>query len=234
MKAKIFLYLSILLVSSTAFAQNVNSENVKHISVTGSAEVIVQPDEIELEIILKEYGKAMGETELIQIEDKFLKILEKNGVAKEKVLFNNSDSYYWYYWWSYRDQYHQQKRLNVKLDKSTDFLSLVQDLDFEGVHTLRIVKTSNQELQKLRKEVKIKAIQAAKEKAVYLLESIGEKLGGVISIEEVPDHTNRYYWSRNTNLISNVSVQQNRSGEEIDNIASIKLRYEIKAKFEIK
>jgi len=34
-------------------------------------------------------------------------------------------------------------------------------------------------------------------------------------------------------MISNVVVTSNSSNEDIDNVATIKLRYEVKAKFEI-
>jgi uncharacterized protein YggE len=88
-------------------------------------------------------------------------------------------------------------------------------------------------LQSLRKEVKIAAMKAAKEKAAYLLESIDEKVGRIISVQEVSDNYSSYRWRGNQNLVSNVSVQSNRSSDEFDQVTSITLRYQIKAKFEI-
>lgn len=147
------------------------------------------------------------------------------------LVFGNSD-FYWYYWWSFRNENFKQKKYNVNLNSSTDILTLVQDLDFEGVYSIRITNTSNKELQKHRKEVKIEALRAAKDKVMYLLESIDEKVGRIISIEEVPDNQNMY-WRRNENLISNVSISSNSSEHDIENVAKIKLRYEVKVKFEI-
>ncbi len=224
--------IAILLISTLSYGQNVNTDERRFISVTGSAEIIVSPDEIELEIVLKEYTSKNDEKiELSTIEAKFNSILKRNKIDKQNVFFGNSD-YYWYYWWNYRNDTYKQKKYNVKLNSSTDFLSFVQDLDFEGVNSLRISTTSNKELQKLRKEIKIEALRAAKEKAMYLLESIDETVGKVISIEEVPDNQN-YYWRGNENLISNVSISSNSSDNDIENVATIKLRYEVKAKFEI-
>lgn len=228
---KIVIAISIALGSfHSLVAQALKAEEKRYITVTGSAEVSVQPDEIELEIVLKEFGDRDNKTDLAKLEREFFNTLEKNKIPKEKVTFNNSN-YYWYYWWRYRKEYHKEKRYNVKLDKSTDFLSLMKDLDKNGVHSLSIANSTNEKLQVLRKEVKIQAVQAAKDKAEYLLESIGEKLGRVLAIEELPDNSN-YYWRNNQ--ISNVAISTNRTEEEFDNIASIKLRYEIKAKFEIK
>jgi len=229
---QIILSLAILLTSNILFGQNTSTEESRFISVTGSAEVVVSPDEIELEITLKEYT-SQNETkiELSRIESKFIDILNKNKVDKRNIVFGNSD-YYWYYWWSYRNDTYKQKKYKVKLDSSTDFLALVQDLDTEGVYSLRISNTTNKQLQKLRKDIKISALRAAKEKAIYLLESIDEQIGKVISIEEVPDNRN-YYWRGNQNLLSNAVVSTSASNDDMENVATIKLRYEVKAKFEI-
>jgi uncharacterized protein YggE len=48
--------------------------------------------------------------------------------------------------------------------------------------------------QELRKQIKQDALKAAREKAQYLLESIGKKAGDVITIKEVNgDHNYGYY-----------------------------------------
>jgi uncharacterized protein len=206
----------------------------KYISVTGSAEIVLQPDEIELEIVLKEYGDRDIEpkVELDKIEEKFFTILSRNKISRDKILLNNM-GYDWYYWWHYRDEYHKRKHYTVKISTDTDLMRLMKELDFEGVESLRIGNRTNHKMQELRKEVKIQAIKAAKDKAEYLLESIGNELGDVISVEELAGYGSEYFY-RDYNVMSNVSINNNSSGDEIENIASITLRYEIKAKFEIK
>jgi len=229
---KIILLLTILLVSNLTIAQNSEIDERRYIAVTGSAEVTVAPDEIELEIILREHTKS---TDLSSIESKFIDILKKHNIdIDEKQLMLGNSTYYWYYWWRhYRKNTYTQKTYKIKLDSSTDFLSLVKDLDFEGVQSLRISNSTNKNLQQLRREVKISALKAAKEKAMYLLESIDEKAGKVISIEEMPETQNHYRY-RNQNIMSNASVSISPGNEDIENVKTIKLRYEVKAKFEIK
>lgn len=227
MSHRISLLLLTFFYSSLTLAQMAEEGSMRYIAVTGSAEVIVQPDEIELEITLQEYDKFSS---LAKLEKKFFEILKKNKVADNNLVFGQSE-YHWYSWWHYRRNTIKEKTYKVKLDCSTDFLSLVQDLDFKGLHSLRISDTSNKQLQELRREVKISAIRAAKEKAKYLLESIDEKLGKALTIEEVPEANN--YWNRHANMMSNVVVSANISGSEFDNVAEIKLRYEVKAKFGI-
>ena len=224
-----FITALLLFVTSLVFSQDKSELDHRYISVTGSAEVVVQPDEIELEIILKEYS---GLSSLSSIENKFVTILEKYNISTKDLEFSKSE-FYWYKWWrNYRYSTMKEKIYKIRLDSQTDFLALVKDLNYKGVHSLRISDTSNSELQKLRKDIKISAVKAAQNKAKYLLESIDEKLGKVITIEEVPE-SNNYYWRQNQAILSNVVVSTNPSDSEIENVSSIKLRYEIKAKFGI-
>jgi len=226
---KSFIMTCTLVVASQLLNAQWITDDRRYITVTGSAEVSVQPDEIELDITLTEYGDDPFKNEMNGIENQFFAILKKHNIPREKVIFDDTN-YYWYYWWRYRNDSYKVKKYSLKLDKSTDFLALVKDLNIKGVAKVEIGSTSNAQLQELRKEVKIMAVQAAKDKATYLLESIGEKPGRVLSIEEVDSYGyGNYSLSQQSNAIAHTSS----SGEEIENLAMIKLRFEIKAKFEI-
>lgn len=229
----IILSFNIFIVAQVIYSQTYPPPEKKFISVTGSSEVIVVPDQIELEIILQEYNwVSNGKRDLSNIESDFFDILEKNNINQKMLAFSNSDYSWYYYWWSCRNDTYKQKAFKIKLSSSTDFLSLVNDLNIKGVKSIRISDSSHKDIQKLRKDVKIAAMRAAKEKALYLLESIDEKLGQVISVEEVPEISN-YHWGRNLNMVSNVSVSHNSQSDNIEHVSSIRLRYEIKVKFEI-
>lgn len=207
------------------------------ITVTGSAEMIVPPDEIELEITLTEYGS--GST-ISKIENALMKILLGNDVPKEKVMFNGSfTSFYWYYWWHHRNDSRKSKKIIVTLDAKTDFMKLVKDLDKEYISHIRITKTSNKDIQKLRRDVKIEAIKAAKAKAKYLLEAIDEEVGRLITVDELAEvnHNQNFFWNHTntSNVVSNSVMSYSKSrGSYVENVPEIKLRYEIKTQFEIK
>ncbi len=222
--------------------QTETEKKPRTIQVTGSAEMDVQPDEVELEITIHE----STEGSLKKVEETLYKTLEKHNISKDKVsFFSAQNSWYWYYWWSYRHRTHR-KQFYVSLRGDTDFLALVKSLNKRWVENIRIHKTSNSRLQELREDVKIEAVKAAKKKAAYLLESIGEDLGSVVSVEEVstPHNSNDgypywYNYSRNnfnSNIVSNSSLNytSNSGGHmEVDNTHTIKLRYQIVATFSI-
>lgn len=219
--------LSILFLLFLNSLSSQQEPQVRSITVTGSAEIIVPPDEIDLKITISEYGKE----NLGEIEKDVMKILKKNNIDTKQLNFSNHQ-FYWYYWWNHRRNNYKQKTFTLKLDKNTDFLALVKDLDIKGVQRLNIDKTTSDRIQELRKEVKIEAIKAAKDKASYLLESVDEELGKIISIEELPVNNN-YYWRGSQSMVSNVVINNDSDNSGMDNIPKIKLRYEIKTVFAI-
>lgn len=219
-----------------ANAIEISTETPRIITVTGSAEIVIPPDEIELEITLTESG---GWNTMSKIEQAFMKLLLGNDIKNDKVIFNSSNaSFYWYYWWYHRNDSRKSKKITLKLDVKTDFMKLVRDLDKEYVSSIRITKTSNKDLQKFRREVKIEAIKAAKAKATYLLEAVDEEVGRLMMVEElqIVDNNNHWYGQIESNVVSNSVMsysKSDRSGGYIENVPEIKLRYEIKTKFEI-
>jgi hypothetical protein len=112
-------------------------------------------------------------------------------------------------------------------------MKLAKDLHEGWVQSTRVTSYSNKDAQKLRKEIKMEAMKAAKEKAGYMLESVGGKVGGIFSVIEVPETPNYGYYSQYSN--SNMYMKSSSEpGAGIENAGEIKLRYEVKVKFEIK
>lgn len=219
------LLIALLLLTVTIRAQTIDTR--KFIEVTGSAEMTVQPDEIELEITLA--GK--GDKDMVAVEDNFNSILKKNNIKPESVKFQSTSEWYWWYWWNDSRRNLQTVRLKLK----TDILKFIKDLDRSSIHSIQITNTTHKDMMQFRKDVKKEAIKAAKEKAGYLVESVGEKLGGVLAIEEMPEVQEQRYWFSNNiqNSMSNSYISQNSGADAIDNAKALKLRYEIKVKFAV-
>ncbi len=224
--------LQILLCCCLTITAQVQTDQRKFIEVNGSAEMSVQPDDIELEIVLRRSDKDK-KTDLSNIESAFYAVLKKNNIRTETVTFQNTSYWYWWYWWNDRYNSNPVKIVRLKLDAKTNFLKLVEDLNTDWVQSIRIAETTVRELTRLRKEVKIQAMKAAKEKASYLLESVGEEIGSLLSVVEVPESNPNYYWLDRGNLASNSVMQSTSTNAGVDGANAIKLRYEIQAKFEI-
>lgn len=214
-------------------------EKQAYIEVTGSAEMTLIPDDIELEIVLAHPGNSKNSVEVL--DKKFFDALEAHGIPKAAVSFVSVDNpYYWYYWWWEYRHYYNSKTYKLKLDcKKYDF-SFINDIKPEFIRSIRITKSSHSQITDYRRQVKVEAMKAAKEKAADLLESIGQKAGKVFEVIEMPEPVNNNNWYNRYNIqneTSNCIVSQPSSasnssvGESF--VPAIRLRFEIKAKFEI-
>lgn len=230
-------FLAVLLACVQINAQQL-IDTRKYIEVTGSAEMTVAPDEVELEISLQEYDKAGKKIKLEEISRDFTSVLVKHHVDTSSVSFISSSDFYWWYWWSQRDKYYQRRTVTIKLNEKVNVLKLVEDLNEKWVESIRIAKSTHSRITEYRKQVKEDAALAAKNKAAYLLKVLGEEPGGVLSVDEMPDTYNNYWWNSAGNMMSNATSfnysQNAPDNSGVNGVSSIKLRYEIKVKFSIK
>lgn len=225
MKTKLFLIIN-LLVFGLFFSQEKAPNHF--IEVVGTAEMLVEPDEVIFEIVLQTNDK----NSLQDAEKKFFEILKKNNIKTEDVNFTSAGNNYWYYW-NNRNSF--RKSFQIKINPKTQVLSFLEDLNQKWVSSVSLSDKTHSKISEYRKEVKIKAMKAAKEKANYLLESIGNKTGKPIEIIEIEDE-NSDEVMKYRNIVpqfANVASEAGYSNASIENISSIKLKYTIKAKFEI-
>lgn len=210
----------------------------KYIEVIGSAEMEVEPDEIRLIIGIEEYWKEefdntkefkdyRTKVPLVEIEANLLNDLNKIGITKEKIIVKEVGNY-----WRYTGKdflFSKQYELILTDFKKVD--EITKEVKSKGIDYMRIGELKNKKLTEFRKQVKIEALIAAKDKVEYLLTSIGRKTGEVISITELNEDDSRWWGSQN--MTSNV-IMSTPENANADNFRKIKLRYEIKARFEIR
>lgn len=234
---KTLVLLTFVFLFSFIKSQNMKNESTKFIEVTGSSEMEFEPDEVHLIIGIQEYWKEefdkklslkslKTKVEISQIEKDLRNVLSKIGISKEKITLKQVGNY-----WRYKGKESLiNKQLELSLSNFDKFDQIIESIDLKGVNYLRIGELTHKNITEYRKQVKISALKAAKEKADYLLESIDKKRGDVISIIELENNNN--YWFSQSQLSNKVMTNSDDSG--IDNFKKIKLRYEIKVQFEIK
>jgi uncharacterized protein len=237
MEKSIFL-LSLLIISVFGNSQQpvANKEDKPVIEVTGSAETEVIPDEIYISIILSERNKNNDKWKIEVQEDNLRKKLEENGFDLKNLSLSGANGELQYSFLR-KDQVITQKWLLMKLSNAGEVNKLFKILDELDIENARISKTAYSQIEQLRKEVKIKAIKVAKEKADYLLNAIGEQAGKPILIKE-QDYSNLNLASNNylnEVIVTGYASQAKVNGFE-NQIAfsKIKVKYEILGRFEIK
>ena len=213
----------------------------KTITVTGSAAMEVIPDEIYVNVLLREYQKrGEDKKELETIKSDFLTACKAANLPDSAISIVSYTGYNNYYWLRRKKK---SPDLNASITYQVIFSAskqmddLVDKLDDEATQSFNIVNTSHSKITEFRKQLKIQAVKAAKEKAIYLTEAIGEKLGSAITVKE-PEEPGTT--SDNIRLRGITSVANSNSYYKLDNVSDksfeidfkkIKLRFEVDVVF---
>ncbi len=243
--------MAVVLLSTSLAAQNQPSTQAgcfpfpKTISVTGSAEMEVIPDEIYVQVDLREYKKKGEEkTELEKIKTEFLASCRAVGIPESDIAIASYDGYNMANIW--RRKKKEPELLSsisyqVKFNNTKLIDDLVNRLDDEATKNFSIVRTSHSKIVEYRKQLKIMAVKAAKEKAIYLSEATNEQLGAAITITEPNESASSDVLSGLYKSNSNVAGLVNQDKFDAYSIndygidyRKIKLRFEVKALYALK
>lgn len=231
-----------LVMTATSFAQTTDTKPpVKKIEVNGSAELEITPDEIYFNITLREYMKNKTQKVTItELEQKLQKAVEAAGIPKGDFTIANVFGYNFDQNWKKKKDapdFMARKQYRLKLTRLDKINSILAAVDEEGIESANIASFSSSKMEEYRKQVKISALKAAKAKAEYLVEAIGEKLAGVIEIQEF--NTDQYSDVRP--MMANMAVRKEMAYDaaggapdsDID-FKTIKIRAEVRTVFGIK
>ena len=181
MKVRLFLLFISLLTAVSLHAQ----DKGRYVEVTGNSEIEIVPDKIHFIIEIREYfveefdGKSKPEeyrtkVPLEQIETQLRKALSRIGIGQEAIRTQEVGDF--------RRKQGQDFLISKTFDNQMD--KIVKSIDTKGVNLMRIGELENNDILSYHKKGKIEALKAAQQKATYLVEALGKKLGDVISIEE--------------------------------------------------
>ena len=239
--AKTLLISTLLFTSAfVSNAQQVIMEKplVKKIEVTGSAEQEVLPDEIFVTVSLREYFKGKDNKDKIDImvlEKQLQKAVEEAGIPKENFTIGTINGYR--EWWGKKKPttFLESKSYIIKVPNLYKIDGIISKVDDKGIAYTNIDRYEFSKIEQLRKEIKIKALQAAKEKAKYLLEGIGEQMGEALDIIEIDQsYSPQPVYSNMMMRSARVEVASDAMPESTVDVQKIKVRYEMKASFRIK
>lgn len=233
---KIFAFTLLSLITCFAFAQT-NTDTRRKIEVTGSAETEVTPDIIYFSISLKEYFKDnsnRNKVEIETLEQQLQSAVLNAGIPKENFTINNISSYNYALEKKRNPDFLARKQYRIKVTDLTKLNQIISSVDPKGIEYTNIESYDYSGIELLKKTLKIKALQAAKDKASYLAEAVGEKVGSALEIQEI---NNEYYpqpiYRANVMMKSDAMAPEAAPMPDID-FKKIKLNYQMRAVFELK
>ncbi len=169
-------------VNSQQTSKNFIDQN--YIEVKGKAEMEIIPDLIYLSITIDEQDNKAKKS-LEQLEKEMVKKMSEIGIDVEKDLgVIDYASNFKNYILKSNDIY-TQKRFQLVCHDATTVKNVFTELEKLEISNISLLKLDHSKITEYRKDVKIKAIKAAKNKADYLLEAIAQKTGKALYVEEV-------------------------------------------------
>lgn len=230
-----------LSITTMGFAQNgeKNFIDQNYIEVTGKAEMEIIPDMIYLKIILSDKDNK-DKLALPEIEQRMTNKLSEIGIDIKKDLslqdFTSNIKSYWL-------------KSNISLTKQYQLIvhdtKTLQKVFFAfqnlGISNVSIINEEHSKIEQYRKEVKINAIKAAKEKADMLAVAINQNIGKALYIQEADNLTPLLTANNIKGKLSGINVKignfSSDSGNDSDSdiefekikiVSSILVRFELK------
>ena len=124
------------------------------------------------------------------------------------------------------------KQYRLKVNDLNRYNDIIGAIDPRGIAYTNIDSYDYSKIDRLKLELKVRALQLAKQKATLMVESIGDKLGSAIDIQEINNEIYPQAYRTNT-MMMKASAADQESSAEID-FKQIKLSYTVNVVFEIK
>ncbi len=232
-------YILILTVFVFAFrvaeAQYVQAgQETPYIEVVGNGEMEIVPNEIYISFTLKERMDGKKKITIEDQEKELKKQLQKAGFDLANLSLADASAGFVPVKRKIQGVL-TAKNYILKVATTTEVAAAFDVLDSVEALNADITRVAHSEIEKYRKEVKIMAVKAAKEKAGYLLEAIGETVGKPLMIQERESYDDIMPMA-NYRMKAIAMAESEMAQEELPELSfqKIKLKYSVFARFEIK
>jgi uncharacterized protein len=221
----------LLLIALPFFAQAQEVAKGEHfIEVTGTAQQEIEPNEIYVTIRLKEFEENRQKTNLEKIDADFMTALKNAAIDRKRLELADAGSRLDKFGKKEKDAF-REKTYQLKLTSAAELEKFLEKLEPVKVDYVDVTRLHHADLEKLKLELKVKALQAAKVKAEMLVKSVGAEIGKPIMIREFD------YQPYEMNMrAANVLVGDQAGGQSESQIGfrKIRLQAQVTAQFEIK
>lgn len=234
-------YLTLITLTSPLLGQTTSSNEIEKpfIEVTGTAEKQIIPDKIFIGITIRERLEGKNKISIEEQEKNLKAALLDVGIDLKQLSLAMANANYIKVKWSRKDVIAKNEYI-LEVKNATTVGRVYEKLDELKILDAKIVRVDHSRMDEFKKEVRIMAIQAAKEKADYLLEAINEQTGKPLVIQEInafprPFENQLYAMSNRVNYrnFEDNLVEEPKNEMNIE-FTKLKLQSSIYAKFEIK
>jgi uncharacterized protein len=179
-----FLFIGLLFIQVAGFAEEKNPK--QGIVVNGSAQKEIIPDEIYIEVELKEFTKDKKKYNIEELETSFLNFIEKKTLVQRKdIKMAETDQSLLELRRQLKDV-DLSKSYEIKFSNFNQVMLLIAAMDSLNCKSAYITKLWHSKMEEYKKEVRIAAMKTASEQAGYMLEAVGSKRGKPMLVIDGP------------------------------------------------
>ncbi len=219
----------------TLGAQQPSMPEKSFIEVTGTSEMEVVPDVIEVNITLREYVDGRDKMNIGRQEENLKKELKNLGIDLKQLTVVTAFADFQKVRLIKKDVVNSKTYL-LKVNSAEMLSKVYEQLDKLSVHDARITRLDHTRILEYQKENRIKAIKAAKEKADYILTAIDQKAGDPLQVLEGENWVEHGMQEQRAGVFHNaLKVSGLDAGADEDlSMRKIRIRSGFTVKFEIK
>jgi uncharacterized protein YggE len=231
MKNRLILFLLLALPLVTFAQEGFNGFKGEHfIEVTGTSQQEIEPNEIYTVIRLKEFEENRQKTSLEKLDADFQNALKQAGIDRKRLELADIGSNLGKFGKKDKDAF-REKTYQLKLTSAAELEKFLEKLEPVKVDLVDITRLHHSDYEKIKTELKTKALQAARAKAESLLKSIGAEIGKPLMVRDW--EVEPYQPAMEMKAMRAQSFDNAQASEPIG-FRKIKLQAQITAQFEIK
>ncbi len=227
---RVLLLAAVALLAIPAAAQN-QEAYPSYIQVNGRAEKEITPDEFYLTITINE-RESKGKITVEAQQRDMIAALKKLGIDTEKQLkvANLSSEFF------RRRTSVATAKFQLQVGSSAEMAKVYAALDEIGISNVALLRVSHSKLDEYKEEVRLAAIRNARQSAQSMAGAIGQTVGKCFYIYDsnsdvIPYAYNNMAVMRSAKGMMDAVEEAEVTAEETPEFKTIKLRYDVQAKF---
>ncbi len=182
MKRIMLIAAATLMMGFAAQAQQ-NDPQQGYISVTGTAEREIVPNEIYIRIIINE-NDSKGKTPVAEQEKRMIDVLRRQGINVDKDLKVGDMSGDLTYYVFRRDRVNTSKSYILKVDSAEKLAKVFRGLSDIDISQMGLVKVTRDDIDKIEMELRAEAMRNAREIAETMAGAIGQNVGRAFAVND--------------------------------------------------
>ncbi|WP_028295535.1 SIMPL domain-containing protein [Olivibacter sitiensis] len=223
-----------ILASLPVLAQNAAPIQNK-IEVYGYAEEEITPDIIYINISLKEYfadNNNKNRVGIDQLEKQLIDAVKKAGLKEEDLTINNVSSYTIYDKKKKDPGFLASKQYLLKVSNLNTLNNLFGSLDERGIQSTSISRYDYSKMTEIKNQLRIKAVQNAKQKATVLAEALDQKIGKAIEVNDNNTDAGDIQPQARMYMMKATADSMESASQDID-FKTTKIGYQLRIVFEL-